>query len=129
MQIFEKFISVSNDDIDHLNHVNNIRYLKWIQQIAKEHWNSITTKNQREKNVWVVIRHEIDYKSPAFIGDKLKLKTYVSECEGATCIREVEIINSKTSKILVKSKTNWCMTNPKTKHPKRIPKELLNIFD
>ena len=129
MQIFEKFISVCNDDIDHLNHVNNIRYLRWIQQIAKEHWNSITTKNQREKNVWIVIRHEIDYKAPAFIGDKLKLKTYVSECKGATCIREVEIINSKTSKILVKSKTNWCIINPKTKQPKRIPNELLNIFD
>mgnify|MGYP000087603952 FL=1 len=89
MQVFEKIITVSSDDIDHLNHVNNIRYIKWIQQIANEHWNSLTTNIQRKNYVWVVIRHEIDYKSPAYVGDTLTLKTYVSKCSGATCVREV----------------------------------------
>ena len=129
MQVFEKIISVSSDDIDHLNHVNNIRYIKWIQQIANEHWNSLTTDIQRKNYVWVVIRHEIDYKSPAYVGDILTLKTYVSKCSGVTCIREVEIINNKNSMLLVKSKTNWCMTNPNTKKPKRIPTDLLTLFD
>ena len=59
----------------------------------------------------------------------LTLKTYVSKCSGVTCIREVEIINNKNSMLLVKSKTNWCMTNPNTKKPKRIPTDLLTVFD
>ena len=80
MQVFEQFRTVISDDIDHLNHVNNIRYLEWIQALARAHWTSLTTKQQRQENVWVVLRHEIDYKASAFLGDQLHLKTYVTEC-------------------------------------------------
>ena len=129
MQVFKTSRTVIANDIDHHNHVNNIRYLEWIQLLATAHWKSVSTEIQRKENVWVVIRHEIDYMGPAFEGDQLQLKTYVSKCEGATSIREVEIINTRTGKLLVKSKTKWCMTDPKTKRPKRIPKNLLSIFD
>ena len=129
MLVFETSRTVIANDIDHLNHVNNIRYLEWIQVLAAAHWKSVSTAIQRKENVWVVMRHEIDYMGPAFEGDQLQLKTYVSKCEGATSIREVEIINTRTGKLLVKSKTKWCMTDPKTKRPKRIPKNLLSIFD
>ena len=129
MLVFKTSRTVIANDIDHLNHVNNIRYLEWIQVLATAHWKSVSTEIQRKENVWVVIRHEIDYIGPAFEGDQLQLKTYVSKCEGATSIREAEIINTRTGKLLVKSKTKWCMTNPKTKRPKRIPKNLLSIFD
>jgi len=129
MLVFKTSRTVIANDIDHLNHVNNIRYLEWIQVLATAHWKSVSTEIQRKENVWVVIRHEIDYMGPAFEGDQLQLKTYVSKCEGATSIREAEIINTRTGKLLVKSKTKWCMTDPKTKRPKRIPKNLLSIFD
>ena len=129
MLAFETSRTVIANDIDHLNHVNNIRYLEWIQVLAAAHWKSVSTAIQRKENVWVVMRHEIDYMGPAFEGDQLQLKTYVSKCEGATSIREVEIINTRTGKLLVKSKTKWCMTDPKTKRPKRIPNNLLSIFD
>ncbi len=129
MLVFKTSRTVIANDIDHLNHVNNIRYLEWIQVLATAHWKSVSTEIQRKENVWVVIRHEIDYMEPALEGDQLQLKTYVSKCEGATSIREAEIINTRTGKLLVKSKTKWCMTDPKTKRPKRIPKNLLSIFD
>ena len=98
MQVFEQFRNVVSDDIDHLNHVNNIRYLDWIQAMARAHWTSLTSEKQRQENVWVVLRHEIDYKASAFLGDQLHLKTYVTECEGVTSIRVVEIYNAKTEK-------------------------------
>lgn len=129
MQVFEQLRTVTSDDIDHLNHVNNIRYLEWIQGIARQHWMSITSKQQRQDNVWVVLRHEIDYKTAAFEGDELLLKTYVPDCEGVTSIRIVEIYNARTTKLLVKSRTKWCLTDPITQRPKRIPEEILNIFD
>lgn len=129
MQVFEQSISVTSKDIDHLNHVNNIRYLEWIQLMARQHWTSVTSEQQRQDNVWVVLRHEINYKAAAFQGDELYLKTYVPECEGVTSIRIVEIYNIKTGKLLVKSQTKWCLTDPNTQRPKRIPNEILNIFD
>lgn len=129
MQVFETTRTVTQDDIDHLNHVNNIRYLQWIQGLARAHWESVSSPKQRQDNVWVVMRHEIDYKAPAFINEALHLKTYVSKCEGVISVREVEILNAKSGKLLVKSKTKWCMTDSKTKRPKRIPENLLSIFN
>ena len=104
MQVYEQSRVVESQDIDHLNHVNNIRYLEWIQAMARAHWTSVTTLEQRQANVWVVLRHEIDYKAPAFVGNTLRLKTYVSECAGVTSIRVVEIYNAHTQKLLVKAK-------------------------
>jgi acyl-CoA thioester hydrolase len=129
MQVFETTRTVTQYDIDHLNHVNNIRYLQWIQGLARAHWESVSSPKQRQDNVWVVIRHEIDYKAPAFVNETLHLKTFVSKCEGVISVREVEILNVKTGKLLVKSKTKWCMADPKTKRPKRIPENLLSIFN
>jgi acyl-CoA thioester hydrolase len=129
MQVYEQSRVVESQDIDHLNHVNNIRYLEWIQAIARAHWTSLTTQEQRQANFWVVLRHEIDYKASAFVGDSLRIKTYVSECAGVTSIRIVEIYNADTQKLLVKSKTKWCMTDPQTQRPKRIPNDILTIFD
>ena len=63
------------------------------------------------------MRHEIDYLGAAFEGDKLELKTYVTKFEGAISIREAEITNAQTGQSVLKSKTKWCMTDPKTKHP------------
>ena len=51
MQVFEQFLNVVSDDIDHLNHVNNIRYLEWIQAMARAHWTSLTSEKQRQENV------------------------------------------------------------------------------
>ena len=129
MQVFNTSRAVIVNDIDHHNHVNNIRYLEWIQALAAAHWESVSTAIQRQENAWVVMRHEIVYLAAAFEGEQLELKTYVSKCEGATSIREVEIINAQIGKLLLKSKTKWCMTDPKTKRPKRITENILSIFD
>mgnify|MGYP006249249827 FL=1 len=56
MSNFEQFLKVKSEDLDHLDHVNNIRYLEWIQKLARNHWEAVTTTSQREKNVWVVLK-------------------------------------------------------------------------
>jgi acyl-CoA thioester hydrolase len=129
MQVFKTSRTVIANDIDHHNHVNNIRYLEWIQALAAAHWESVSTAIQRQENAWVVMRHEIDYLAAAFEGEQLELKTYVSKCEGATSIREVVIINAQTGKLLLKSKTKWCMTDPKTKRPQTQAENISSIFD
>ena len=77
-----------------------------------------STASQRQENAWLVMRYEIDFLTAGFEGGQLELKTYVYKCEGATRIRQVEIIYAQTGKLLLKSKTKWCMTNPMTKRPK-----------
>ena len=64
-----------------------------------------------------------------FLGDILKLKTYVLNSEGVTSVRMVEIFNASTNKLLVKSETKWCFMDKKTYRPTRILAEVANLFD
>ena len=129
MQIFEKTITVSKEDIDDLNHVNNVRYVQWIQDIAKEHWLTYATKALLETYSWFLVNHFIEYKSPALLGDTLLLKTFVPKVAGVSTVRHVEIINSKTDQLIVSSKAKWCLIDSKTQRPTRITPDLAELFN
>ena len=129
MDVFEYQITVTKDDIDELNHVNNVRYVQWVNDAAKRHWQQNTSEEIITNYYWVVLSHNIDYKSSAFLNDTLTIKTYVSSFEGVRSIRIVEIYNSKTNKLLVKSETNWCLIDANTNRPTRISDEIVNLFN
>ena len=121
MKIFTKKLLVNKEDLDELNHVNNVRYIKWVNDIAKSHWQENASKSITEHYFWILLSHKIDYKKPALLNDELLLKTYVLNTEGAASTRIVEIYNSKTNTLLTRSETKWCFMDFKTLKPARIP--------
>lgn len=121
-------IQVSSADIDELGHVNNVVYVRYIQEAATAHWNSITTEVQRRESVWVVLRHEIDYISPAFDGDELLATTWVGDTSGARSDRFVELVNKTTGKLIAKSKTSWCQLDAVTFRPKRVEESIIKLL-
>ncbi len=129
MQIFEKTITVSKEDLDDLNHVNNVRYVQWVQDIAKEHWLTYVSKEILETYSWFLVNHFIEYKSQALLGDKLLLKTFVPKVEGVSTIRHVEITNATTQQLIISSKAKWCLINSKTQRPTRITPEISELFN
>ncbi|MDN3493213.1 acyl-CoA thioesterase [Winogradskyella bathintestinalis] len=128
MQIFEKTITVTIDDIDDLNHVNNVRYVQWVQDIAKAHWLAYATEDLLEKYSWFLVNHFIEYKNQALLGDKLLLKTFVPLIENVSTTRHVEIINIKTNQLIVKSEAKWCLIDNNTQRPTRIVSEINQLF-
>lgn len=128
MEAFEKTLVVQPNDLDDLKHVNNVRYVQWIQDISKEHWKYLTTKDIQERFIWVVLNHNITYKSAAGLGDHILLKTYIENSKGAISTRVVEMYNKTTNVLLVHSKTTWCLLNPETHKPIRISEEIRSIF-
>ena len=129
MNIFEKTITVSKEDIDDLNHVNNVCYVQWVQDIAKEHWLTYATKSILDTYSWFLVNHFIEYKNQALLGDKLLIKTYVPKVEGVSTTRHVEIINTETNQLIVKSKAKWCLIDNKTQRPTRITSEIATLFN
>jgi len=115
MKSLEKEIIVSKNDLDELNHVNNVIYIHWVQEIAKNHWKSLVSSEIIKNYYWVLLEHQIKYLHPAFLGDKIILKTYIEKTEVVKSNRIVEIYNTDTNKLLVTSKTIWCLINAKTK--------------
>jgi acyl-CoA thioester hydrolase len=49
-------------------HVNNIVYLRWAQEMAIAHWRARASAEMLTSYVWVVVRHEVDYRAPLVLG-------------------------------------------------------------
>lgn len=127
-EIYEKNLVVEENHLDRQRHVNNVQYVQWVQDVAEEHWEARASEEQKSKVIWVVVRHEIDYKKEAFLGDNISLQTYVGETTHVTSVRHVIIKNADTDKLLAEAKTTWCLLDKKTKRPVKISEELKRVF-
>lgn len=121
-------VSVMPEDIDGQNHVNNTVYLRWVQEIATAHWRAVAIAQSQETIGWVVLRHEIDYKAPAALGDEIVLRTWVGKATRLTFERFTEIRRSSGGQLLSKARTLWCPINTQTGRPSRVPAEVREQF-
>lgn len=127
-EIYEKKLKVDEKHLDKQKHVNNVQYVQWVQDVAEEHWEVRASKEQKAKVIWVVIRHEIDYKKETFLDDNISLQTYVGETTHVTSIRHVIIKNADTGKLIAEAKTTWCLLDAESKKPVRISEDLRSVF-
>ena len=88
---FEMTVPVLPSDIDEQNHVNNTVYLRWVQDVATAHWQALASAEAQAAIGWVVLRHEIDYKTPATLDDEIVLRTWVGKATRLTFERFTEI--------------------------------------
>jgi acyl-CoA thioester hydrolase len=123
---FSHSFRVSAADIDEQGHVNNVAYVKWIQDIAVAHWLSVTTEAEHEKYIWMVTRHEIDYKKQAFENEEITAATWVGEPTRISWERFTEIRRGED--LLVKARSVWCLIDRETLKPTRITSELKELF-
>ena len=125
---FEHDVTASPEHIDELGHVNNAVWVSWIQDIAVAHWNAIAPEEHREKYIWVVSRHEIDYRGNIKAGETAHGRTRVSgEPRGARFDREVQFTDGE-GKVLVAALTRWAMLDRETMRPARITAEIAAPF-
>ena len=127
-EIYEKNLVVSEEDLDRQKHVNNVRYVQWVQDVAEEHWEYRASEVQKSSLLWVVVRHEINYKKEAFLNDKILLQTYVGATTHVTSLRYVIIKNAETGKVLAEAQTTWCLLDAASKKPAKISEELKRVF-
>ncbi len=119
-------VTIHAPDIDQLGHVNNIVYLRWVQEAATAHWHARALPDWQEKFLWVVRRHEIDYKKSAQAGDTLVARTWVGDAQGATFVRYVDILRGDL--VLASATTTWVMVDAHSLRPLRIPPTIIARF-
>jgi acyl-CoA thioester hydrolase len=125
---FELTLTVEPGDIDLLGHVNNVTYLRWVQEAATAHWTAAAPAEEQAKLLWVVLRHEIDYKRAAMLGDGLIARTWVGAATRVRFERFTEIVRSSDSQILASAKTIWCPIDVKTMKPVIVSAEVRTMF-
>jgi acyl-CoA thioester hydrolase len=114
---FEITIPVETADIDELGHVNNVAYLRWVQDVAVAHWRAIASTVDQARLQWLVVRHEIDYKHPALLGDAIIAKTWVGTASRIRFERHTELLRAADGRLLAKARTLWCPIDAVTGKP------------
>lgn len=116
------------DEIDDLGHVNNATYLVWAQAIAIAHWTRMAGPELRARCVWVVIRHEIDYRDPVLAGDPVEIRTWLGRAAGPRFERHIDIRKKGASRFSARVLSDWCLLDAATRKPRRVGEEILGAF-
>jgi acyl-CoA thioester hydrolase len=125
---FELTIAVEPSDIDLMGHVNNVTYLRWVQEAAAAHWSVLAPSEDQAKLLWIVLRHEIDYKQAALLGDRIIARTWVGGATRLRFERFTEILRERDRAVLAAAKTIWCPVDSKTLKPVAVSPAVRALF-
>jgi acyl-CoA thioester hydrolase len=124
---FELALEIQPADIDQLGHVNNVVYLRWVQEAAVAHWNALAPGADRDRLRWIVLRHEIDYKQAAHLGEAIVARTWVGAASRLRFERHTEL-RAADRALLAKALTIWCPIDVQTGRPAVVSADLRALF-
>jgi len=128
---FELELVAGPGDIDDLGHVSNITYVSWLQLAATEHSAAVGWDQAAYRalgSVFVVKRHEIDYRAPAYDGERIRMRTWVEWWRTASSLRRTDIERVTDGVVLASAATLWALVGLDSGRPRRIPEELRRAF-
>ena len=96
------------EHIDELGHVNNAVWVNWIQDIATANWSAVASPEHQDAYVWVVTRHEIDYRAASFAGEVLTAETWGENPKGARFDRHVRFVGDD-GRVKLDAVTTWAL--------------------
>lgn len=128
MSRFRLSFTAAAADIDELGHVNNAVWVRWIQHIAVSHWQAVAPADQQAAFVWVVTRHEIDYRGNVAEGETVTGETWVPEPpRGARFNRHVRFTGAD-GRVRVEAVTTWALLDRATGRLLRVRPEIAAPF-
>lgn len=128
---YEIRVTVAPEDIDEMDHANNVCYIRWMQDaaIAHSYANGWSTPRYLELgSCWFARRHTVDYLSPAYLGDELIVRTWISDRKGVRSIRKYRFLRASDNTLIAEAETCWAFVNMVTQRPTRIPAEVNDSF-
>ena len=127
MNRFTQVITAQDADIDILGHVNNAVWVRWIQDLAGAHWEAVAPPDQQAAYVWVVTRHEIDYRGNLAAGESVTAETWVASPRGARFDRHVRF-TGPDGRVKVEAVTTWALIDRATGRLLRVRPEIAERF-
>lgn len=125
-------IEVDEAAIDDYGHVNNTEYLRWIEQISWAHsqYLGLDIGDYREHDrAMAVHRHELDYLAPAHAGDRLRLATWIVDCDGRlTLTRRFQLKRAGDDRTLLRARTRFACIELSSGRARRLPAAYLAIY-
>ena len=127
-RVFTRDFTPLDTDIDANGHVNNVVYLAWAQTLAIAHWDSAATAEESAAWAWIALRHEVDYLRALMPDSTAVARTWVGEPLGPRFARYVRIEDGE-GRLCAQGVSEWCLIEPRTMRPTRIPADMLQTFE
>ena len=131
-KVYEHHHTVTAKEIDQLGHANNIAYVRWMQWAATAHSDAQgwTLKDYQALGAgWVVRSHKIEYRRPAFEGDRIVVRTWVAAMDKVTSLRKYEIRRTSDDELLAIAETDWVFVKYATGSPTKVRPQVAAAFE
>ncbi|MBZ9558156.1 MULTISPECIES: thioesterase family protein [unclassified Modicisalibacter] len=123
---------VDESAIDHYGHVNNAEYLRWIEQASWTHSRrlGLTLDDYRTLDRGMVVhRHELDYLAPAHVGERLRLATWIVDCDRRlTLTRRFQLIRVTDGVTLLRARTRFACVELSSGRARRMPPSFVAAY-
>ena len=116
------------EHIDELGHVNNAVWLQWVQDIAVGHWQAVAPAEQQAAYVWVVTRHEIDYRGNIGAGETATAETFIPDPPKGARFDRCVVFRDPAGKVLVEARSTWALLDRATGRLLRVRPEIAAPF-
>ncbi len=128
--VYRYELTVPAAAVDPNRHVNNVAYVQWMQEAAIQHSEAsgCTRMTKAIGATWVVRSHQIEYLSPAFVGEAITVLTWVANFRKVRSLRRYKIIRTADRQVLAQGETDWVFVDAATGRPKAIPREIAEAF-
>ncbi len=125
---FTRTFTAAPEHIDVMGHVNNAVWVQWVQDMATQHWDAAARPQDQAAFIWLVIRHEIDYRGNIGAGETVTGETWIpGAATGAKSVRRVDFRNA-AGKVIVSANTTWAMLDKESGRLARVRPEVLAPF-
>lgn len=129
--VFLHEVIADKSTIDANGHVNNVVFVQWMQDVAIMHWESRggIEMQQQEGATWVARSHHIEYLSPAQLGDRITIRTWIADLRRVRSCRRYEFLRAADQQLLARGETDWVFIDAATGRPKTVPPAFMRQFD
>ena len=120
-------IEVMPAAIDAQGHANNVEYVRWMQDAALAAADALDPSNalmHAAAATWVVRSHHVEYVRPALLGDRLAIRTWLTDFTRVSCVRHYEFTRNGEPAVIARGQTEWVFVDAATGRPKRLPADV-----
>jgi acyl-CoA thioester hydrolase len=96
-------IPVRFRDTDAMGHVNNAVYMTYLEVIRERYWRDVLGIDDYRKCGMILARTEIDFRSPAVVGETLQVSARVSRLGRTSFDFTYEIREKRSSRLIVEA--------------------------
>jgi acyl-CoA thioester hydrolase len=129
--IFRQERKLEARHIDALGHVNNLAWIRITLELADAHASALGFGFEALRArgfVWVVRHQDLHYERSAYLGDRIRGSTWLSELRGARCVRHTRL-RSASGALLFAANTEWAFVDVARLRARRVPEDLRAAFD